>query len=713
MIVASLPILAGIISIALAILIMIGGTNTKQGRWPFVGFALSVGLWAIGIGVFSLTSTQVIAEVVVNAYYICALFIAYALMMFCLVFTTKKVSPSLAGITLLPWIVLSILIYPFGFMFQEINAATHTVALVPSFYALYAVIFCAYALIALSLLWHKALKARRKKSYRLLALSLTVSLIGGGLFNLFLPGLGTYEYVVWGPLFTFVMVASVFYVIVRHGLFDIRLAFVRTVTYILSLATLAAVYWGIAFLLLQPLFGASAISGQLVVNLILALVLAFIFQPVRRFFDKVTNKIFYRDNYSVSTFFSEFGRELTGTTNLRELLSRSATKIAQTIKIRDVSFVVYKDSGRMAQIGYGDFRRISQKDARWIDTVAATLPARTVILASLEDARSPLGKLMAAYRISALLPLGRHNVIIGYLVLGEQERQGYSRRDINVISTLSDELVIAVQNALAVEQIRDINANLEQRIDNATKELRRSNAQLQRLDEIKDEFISMASHQLRTPLTSIKGYLSMLIEGDLGELTKEQKHVLSETFVSSERMVRLIGDFLNVSRLQTGKFVIDKRPVDLAEMVRREIDALEANAAARNIKFVYKKPKNIPTLELDENKIEQVIMNFADNAIYYSQEQDVIKVTLKKIEDFVEFTVEDRGIGVPQADQAHMFTKFYRASNARKARPDGTGVGLFLAKKVIDDHGGSIIFKSTEGEGSTFGFRLPISQKSR
>src|SRR5690606_26533440 len=113
---------------------------------------------------------------------------------------------------------------------------------------------------------------------------------------------------------------------------------------------------------------------------------------------------------------------------------------------------------------------------------------------------------------------------------GEHRTSRYSQRDLRVLETIAGELVIAIQNALSVQEVRDLNANLQQRIDSATKELRASNAQLQKLDEAKDEFISMASHQLRTPLTSIKGYISMMLEGDLGELTAQQKHTLREEF---------------------------------------------------------------------------------------------------------------------------------------------------------------------------------------
>lgn len=322
----------------------------------------------------------------------------------------------------------------------------------------------------------------------------------------------------------------------------------------------------------------------------------------------------------------------------------------------------------------------------------------------------PIRRMMVSHRIALILPLYFKKRIIGYVCVGKREKGNFNRTDITALEAIDEELVIAIQNAQSVQEVRELNASLEQRIDNATRELRTSNKQLQKLDEAKDEFISMASHQLRTPLTSIKGYISMLLEGDLGELTDDQKHVLNEAFVNSERMVRLIGDFLNVSRLQTGRFVIDKHPVDLAALVTRELEGLAQNAAAKGIVFSYKVPKNIPVIPLDENKMQQVIMNFADNAIYYSKEKDKVRINLKKVNDCIELTVKDTGIGVPKDEQAGLFDKFYRASNARKARPDGTGVGLFLAKKVIHDHGGTIIFESKEGKGSTFGFRIPIQE---
>jgi len=214
----------------------------------------------------------------------------------------------------------------------------------------------------------------------------------------------------------------------------------------------------------------------------------------------------------------------------------------------------------------------------------------------------------------------------------------------------------------------------------------------------------MASHQLRTPLTSIKGYTSMVLEGDAGKISPLQRKLLNQAFTSSQRMVYLISDLLNVSRLRTGKFVIEPVPTDLAQVVKDEVDQLVETAKGRSLELTYRRPEHFPVYLLDETKLRQVIMNFIDNAIYYTPSGGHIVVSLVDKPQSVEFTVSDDGIGVPKADQHHLFSKFYRAHNAKQARPDGTGLGLFMAKKVVLAQGGATIFHSQPGQGSTFGF---------
>ena len=295
--------------------------------------------------------------------------------------------------------------------------------------------------------------------------------------------------------------------------------------------------------------------------------------------------------------------------------------------------------------------------------------------------------------------LARHR-LVGLMAVGfTQHKQTLSDKDLMLLNRVSEVVGIALDNKLLSEENQQV-----------LQQLQRSNQKLKALDTTKDEFISMASHQLRTPLTSVKGYLSMVLEGDAGEITDMQRKLLGQAFASSQRMVYLIADLLNVSRLQTGKFTIDPTASNLAEIVESEIKQLQDTAKSRELHLEYDKPDGFPILMLDETKIRQVIMNFTDNAIYYTPAGGTIKVRLTETEKTIEFTVKDDGIGVPEAERHHLFTKFYRAGNAKKARPDGTGLGLFMCKKVIVAQGGSIIFQTKEGKGSTFGFSFEKSK---
>jgi signal transduction histidine kinase len=168
---------------------------------------------------------------------------------------------------------------------------------------------------------------------------------------------------------------------------------------------------------------------------------------------------------------------------------------------------------------------------------------------------------------------------------------------------------------------------------------------------------------------------------------------------------------LNVSRLSAGRFLIQRKPTDMVQMVADEVRQLETHATGKGLKLIFEPPKTpLQPVQIDDNKTRQVIMNFIDNAIYYTQTGEV-RVILEQTEDVVRLTVKDTGIGVPESAKRKLFSKFYRADNAQTVRPDGTGLGLYLAKRVVEDQDGTIIFNSAEGKGSTFGFELPIHPK--
>lgn len=530
------------------------------------------------------------------------------------------------------------------------------------------------------------------------------------LVNLVLPSvLQTSFYAQFTPVIGVVYVVTLAFAIVRFGLLDIKMVIIRSVTYVLSIAILALVYYAASYFVTALIFrrdvgGAFSFDP---LNTLLALILAFIFQPIRAFFDRFTNSIFYRHDYNRDMFLREFSRIVSLDVNLSSLSRKASQHIAQTLSIENIFFYII-DQGVMGRHG-ATRKAISAQDVstvgKWFDMQK---DADNAALLLYDYVEKDLQLTLRKYEARIVMPLRVGDRVSGYLFIGARKSKGYSPRDIQTLSMINGELSIAIQNALSVEEVRDLNRTLERRIVEATKELRASNRQLKRLDEAKTEFISMASHQLRTPLTSVKGYLDMVLQGDLGEITGMQRKALSEAFLSTERMVSLINDFLNVSRLQTGKFVIDRSEGDLKEIVRGQVAMLRVIAKQHGQVIEDEIDEDVPRMLIDVNKVRQVVLNFLDNAVYYSKPNTTIRVSLKKEGNDVVLVVKDHGIGVPAEDQERLFGRFFRAENARRHRPDGTGVGLFLAKKVVTLHGGSVIFASKEGEGSTFGFRLPI-----
>ena len=516
------------------------------------------------------------------------------------------------------------------------------------------------------------------------------------------------EFALLLPLAAIVLVTGLTYSVTRQGLFDIRLAVIRTTTYSLSIVALSLIYFGLAYTLSSLIFREDAkVSGISTspLNILLALILAFIFQPIKHFFDQVTNKIFYRGEYDRDIFFREFGQILSYDTNLKLLLRRASSYITDNLKAERAYFQIVN----RGVFGGTAHDQVSEVElSRIVKYYKENIDQSSVVVADLVQSDEVRG-IMSRNNIRIALPLMSKNHLIGCLFLGEHKSRGYSARDIGVLESVTNELTIAISNSLSVEEIRDLNASLQQRVNEATKELTMTNKQLRKLDETKDEFISMASHQLRTPLTSIKGYLDMVLQGDLGKINATQRAALSDAYLSSERMVSLINDFLNISRLQTGKFIIDRRNSDVSSALYQELQMLSVLAKQHGLELDLNVDKNMPPLLLDIDKLRQVIVNMIDNAIYYSKPNTAIKIRLGIENGELIFSVQDTGIGVPKSEQDQLFGKFFRATNARKRRPDGTGVGLFLSKKVVLAHGGQIIFQSIEGDGSIFGFRIPVT----
>lgn len=703
--------IAFVANIFLGSVVLFQNTHKRLNQY-FFALTLAAALWVLTNLLFSVVSDDDMQYAIALASYGAAAALGLFFILYCFRLANIRLSRPLLIVIWAIGLVVSVGSMVPGIISTDVaNDRIVTTGIPLTGYGIYLFSFMSAGIIAL-IRARSRTRGVEKGRITIVLLGLACAAVLGLFFNLVLPMSGNYEFVDIGPVATFILAGSSTYAIARHRLFDIKFAAVRAITYAGTLFTLAITYC-LAVYVVSTLLVGGDVSSPIVIDplsIILALLLAFLFQPIKKFYDELTKNIFYRDAYGSSEFFRDISQLLASTTELRGLLERASEQIAMTFKAEQAFFFVHYTNSKDHHISAGTrgHARLPMLDARMLDTHMEAHSESIVVTDLLPD-DSPVRRMLRSHSVALVMPLKYESTMTGYLLIGGHRSGNYTKRDLEVLQAVNNEFVIAIQNALSLHEVRELNATLQQRIDVATKELRASNAQLKHIDEVKDEFMSMASHQLRTPLTSIKGYLSMVLDGDMGKVTPQQEQVLQEAFNSSERMVHLIADFLNVSRLQTGKFVIEKSIIDFNTLVEKEIDDLRVMAKGHRLELVLKLPGTKYLVNADAAKLREVVTNFVDNAIFYSRAGSKIAIRVKQDGDSLVFTVTDTGIGVPKSEQARIFGKFFRATNARRQRPDGTGVGLYLAHKVISAHGGKVLFESVEGKGSIFGFRMPLA----
>ena len=260
--------------------------------------------------------------------------------------------------------------------------------------------------------------------------------------------------------------------------------------------------------------------------------------------------------------------------------------------------------------------------------------------------------------------------------------------------------------------IRSVRKEVSQRekFELLSKELGVANAKLQELDQMKTDFISIASHQLRTPLTAIKGYSSMILEGTYGDTSLKIKGAVDKIFQSAQRLIYIVNDLLDVSRIEQGRFQLALEEVKIANVLKDVVEELRTNAQKKNLDLSFNVSIDDAEVKIkaDPSKIRQVLTNLVDNAIKYTP-SGYVKAELQRVGATVLISVKDSGAGISPETLSNLFQKFTRAKNVAKLHTDGSGLGLYIAKQIIDAHQGKIWAESTgEGHGSRFCVGLPI-----
>ncbi len=302
---------------------------------------------------------------------------------------------------------------------------------------------------------------------------------------------------------------------------------------------------------------------------------------------------------------------------------------------------------------------------------------------------------------------------------------------VDMLSSLLISLVFSVFLAvsmylLVVKDIMGLDAKLKKLEHNAedysvgTKllirrdlELNRANEKLQEFDEIKSNFISVVAHQLRTPLSGVKWTLNMILNGDMGELNNDQKTFLMKSYESNGRMITLVNDMLATDRIQSGKVHYGFRFINIVDLLDNVLFEMAPQASKKNISIEFKnKLENLPQVFVDPETMRAVLQNLLENSIKYTMDGGRIELDVQNKGETLEVSIADNGIGIPDEEKKKVFGRFFRATNAIKQETDGSGLGLYIAKTIIEKNGGKIWFDSEVGKGTTFHFTVPTKDDS-
>ena len=289
---------------------------------------------------------------------------------------------------------------------------------------------------------------------------------------------------------------------------------------------------------------------------------------------------------------------------------------------------------------------------------------------------------------------------------------------INVIfSDNFNDLVIKIVLFVAVASITFLlvksvvkEVRTRQKLEELTIKLRNANEDLKKLDAAKSEFISIASHQLRTPLSIIKGYVSVMMEGDTGKITEEQKDYLRKVYASNEKLIILVNDLLDLSRIESGRIVYNFSPIFAAAFTENIVEELRSKAVAKNLTLKFNKQADGDLFIFygDKNTLAQALFNIIDNGIRYT-DQGKVEVDLIVDDNDIMWKIRDTGAGINNEEKKNLFQKMKRGERISHIYTEGTGLGLYVAKKIIDAHNGSIWAESEGiGKGSIFYVKMPI-----
>ncbi len=507
------------------------------------------------------------------------------------------------------------------------------------------------------------------------------------------------------------------YSIVYLGLMNIRLIMRRYSVYLLAFISLfVPAYLALSYChLFYPQYFFPAFITIYVLSLIS-------FGPLKKRYYRLANQYFFSSLYDTKDLIYKLNNELRASLEIKKIFNSVSTVLTPAFHFKSIAIINFNERQKNWDLLYNHkFPKINLKNKKINndDILSAFNDNKPITLKTINENKQvnyKFKKYLNSLGVELIVPIKINKNALGSLIFFGAKESGdpYHKRDLQILEIIANEIGIVVENALLYQSVKKFNIKLQKEVNKATAKLQVQNKTLIKLDKIKDEFISIVSHQLRTPLTGIRWFTEILTKNKEHNLNSKQLEMLHHISASNISLIKLVNDLLDVSHIETGhKFVITKNNFHLNTLIDEVIK--------ENIYLIKKKKlvidnkiKNDLYIYADRDKIKQVWQNLIANATKYTNDQKTIKLYSRKDKkNKLIFYIQDEGIGIPKNQQSKLFNKFFRANNASLKHAEGTGLGLHIARELIRAHHGEMSFKSKEGQGSIFFFSLPISEPAQ
>ena len=542
-----------------------------------------------------------------------------------------------------------------------------------------------------------------------------IAAIFGTLTNLVFPLIGNARYTAFGPFAGLIFCFFVSIAIIKHRLMGIKLVAKKVFIYSLISLFSYLFFYLIAFIE-RYLWGSIHNIKSYIFGLFFALIFAFILLPLIQKI-QITGDHFFFKGMNPKKRIKKILIKLNNAIELKDIFRVLVYEFRKVLDVSksDVSIVVFEFKNKKNKLKIAKKASLNPidfcKNSLILDTLCKT--KKNLVEEEMDrEEKSELIDAMKAINAKIILPLSLRNKLIGLIILGpKRSKNAFSAEDFEFLEIIKAQSTSTIENAMLYREVKNFNRTLKKRVNEQTKELRKQNKHLEKLLKIRGEFLNIASHQLRTPVTVIKGMSDMLLKGAVPK--KKREEFMQGINSKAQKLSRIIHDILSASEMDTEEFDIKLEPKNITEMIKEVIEDKKEAASEKKLKLIPKLPKKDLYAMANDRYLPQAFENLINNALRYT-EKGSITVSLTENKDKLIVRVIDTGIGIPKEEIPKLFDKFIRAPNAVNHYTDGSGLGLFIVKKIINAHNGAevLIEKSEIDKGTTIKIVLPKVKKS-